>query len=167
MDSVIYREEVIPSDVQTVMDIVKSTGFFYPEEIEIAVELVTERLEKGFESGYLFLFAEINERTAGYACFGRIPCCRNSYDLYWIVVHRDFQGIGLGRSLLSKSEEIIKKLGGGRVFIETSSRSLYGPTRSFYTSCGYTEDAVIKNFYSEGDSKFIFVKDFINTPTIG
>ena len=41
------------------MEIVQSTGFFYDHEIEIAVELVTERLTHGESTGYYFVFAEV------------------------------------------------------------------------------------------------------------
>jgi hypothetical protein len=41
------RSEVYPQDVENVRNIVESTGFFYPHEVKIAVELVEERLSKG------------------------------------------------------------------------------------------------------------------------
>ncbi|MFH2049132.1 MAG: GNAT family N-acetyltransferase [bacterium] len=99
--------------------------FFSQDEIDIAVELVTERLEKGIESGYHFIFAEIDGKTIGYSCFGPIPATQESYDLYWIAVHNDYRGAGIGKQLLTISEEAIHRLGGGRVYIETSGRDQY------------------------------------------
>ena len=42
-----FRTTVTESDLKLVRDITDSTGFFYPEEVETAVELVEDRLAKG------------------------------------------------------------------------------------------------------------------------
>ncbi len=153
-----YRENVIPGDAQNVRDIVNSTGFFSQDEINIAVELVIERLQKGLESGYYFRFAEIDGQTIGYSCFGPIPATRYSYDLYWIAVHDNWRGKGIGRQILEASEQAIKNLGGQRIYIETSGREQYQPTRAFYLSCNYTEEAHLEDFYAPGDAKYFYVK---------
>jgi len=155
-----WRYIVTQNDEENVRKIVASSGFFSGEEIAIAVELVTERLTKGPESGYHFIFAEADGKTVGYACFGPIPATQTSYDLYWIAVHNDFRSAGIGKKLLAASEKAIRKLGGKRVYIETSGRNQYLPTRAFYIACGYTEAAVLTNFYAPGDAKYIYVKAF-------
>lgn len=154
-----YRDHVMPADRDTVKDIVESTGFFHTEEVDIAVEIVDERLEKGEPSGYHFLFCENGDADVlGYTCFGPIPGTEKSFDLYWIAVHRQYQGRGIGRGLLGRSEDVIKSKGGSRIYIETSSRELYRPTQAFYTASGYIQEAVLQDFYSPGDSKIIYVK---------
>jgi hypothetical protein len=67
-----FRYEVTPADREAVRRIVASTGFFNPAEVEIAVELVDERLAEGPASGYHFVFAERDGQTHGYACYGHI-----------------------------------------------------------------------------------------------
>ena len=158
MNDIILRSDVRADDARAVRDIVSSTGFFYEEEIAVAVELVDERLNKGEVSGYHFLFVESSGRTVGYACFGPTPCTQASWDLYWIAVHPDFRGKGIGKTLLAASEETIRAAGGRRIYIETASRELYAPTRAFYLACGYVMEALLQDFYAPGDSKCIFVK---------
>ncbi|MBU0765725.1 MAG: GNAT family N-acetyltransferase, partial [Bacteroidetes bacterium] len=102
-----FRQGACPDDIEIVREIVTSSGFFYDREVDVAVELVCERLEKGEASGYYFLFAEYNKKVAGYTCFGSIACTKGCYDLYWIAVHNDFRGQGIGRILLQKTEDII------------------------------------------------------------
>lgn len=153
-----FRDSVLPSDPDAVRAIVESSGFFSKEEIDIAVELVDERLKQGLASGYYFIFAEQNQRVVGYTCFGPVPATKFSYDLYWIAVHNDFRGAGIGKKLMLKSEEAISRLGGRRIYIETSSREQYQPTRAFYLASGYKQDALLEDFYAPGDSKVIFVK---------
>ena len=153
-----YRDKPIPSDVDSIRNIVRSSGFFSTEEVEMAVELLQENLSRGESSGYYFAFAEINERVVGYSCYGPIPCTKESYDLYWIAVLHEFRGRGIGRDLLQRTEEKIGEMGGRRIYVDTSSREQYEPTRSFYRAGGYEQEAVLKDFYSHGDDKVIYVK---------
>jgi len=158
---VIFRDTIVPEDRQRVRRLVDITGFFHPEEVDVAEELVVERLEKGEPSGYHFIMAEHYGRLAGYACFGQIPGTASSHDLYWIAVHPDFQGRGLGRRLLSESERRIKAAGGSRIYVDTSQRVQYASTRAFYESCGYRLETVLKDFYTVGDGKAIYCKSLI------
>ena len=157
-DQTTWREEPRPSDMKHVREIVVSSGFFSKAEIEVAVELVQVRLNKGIESGYHFLFAEEDKKVVGYSCFGPIPCTVESYDIYWIAVQEELRRSGLGVELLKKVEEKIKEMGGKRIYVETSSREQYEPTRSFYSRCGYRKEATLKNFYSPGDDKVIYLR---------
>jgi ribosomal protein S18 acetylase RimI-like enzyme len=158
-DQITWREEPRPSDRKRVREIVASSGFFSKAEIEVAVELVQERLNKGTESGYLFLFAQKGRKVAGYACFGPIPCTEESYDIYWIAVQEELRRSGLGAEILRRVEEKIREKGGKRIYVETSSREQYKPTRSFYSRCGYRQEATLKNFYSSGDDKVIYLRE--------
>jgi ribosomal protein S18 acetylase RimI-like enzyme len=153
-----FRENVLPGDPDAVRGIVASTGFFYDHEIDVAVELVDERLQKGLKSGYLFLFAEQGGRTVGYSCYGEIACTEGSYDLYWIAVHNDCRNQGIGKILLEKTEGLITGLKGRAIWVETSGQEKYQPTRKFYLRFGYKEEAVLKGFYGPGDDKVIYVK---------
>jgi len=153
-----YRHEVRSGDRQAVRAILESTGFFHPEEVTVAVELVEERLQRGLSSGYHFEFAEAGGQPAGYTCYGPIACTRASYDLYWIGVHQEHRRLGLGRRLLARAEEHIHRLGGQRIYVETSSRAQYAPTRAFYLACGYRLEAELEDFYAPGDGKTIFLK---------
>lgn len=155
----LFRSRVRPEDREAVRAVLESAGFFYPEEIGVAVELVEERLARGEASGYHFDFAEDGGRVAGYTCFGPIACTQASFDLYWIGVHQDYRRAGLGRRLLARGEERIRELGGARVYVETSSRPLYEPTRRFYLACGYRLEAQLQDFYAPGDGKVIFLKE--------
>jgi ribosomal protein S18 acetylase RimI-like enzyme len=157
-DQIIIRREPFPEDIKTVAEIVRSTGFFREDEISVAVELIEERLAKGLESGYEFLFAEHNGETVAYSCFGLIPCTLKSYDLYWIASHHDFRGMGIGRFLLSITEQEIKRAGGNGIYVETSSKEQYMPTRVFYEKNNYQLKARFEDFYDTNDDKLVYVK---------
>lgn len=152
------RSTVEQADVERVRAIAESTGFFFPDEVDTAVELVEDRLSKGPRCGYNFFFAEEDGRAVGFTSYGPIACTRTSFDLYWIVVAGDFRGKGLGTRLLKASESAVSSRGGTRVYIETSMRDLYEPTRAFYLARGYTAAAVLDDFYAPGDAKVIYQK---------
>jgi len=157
-----YRFSVKPSDIKAIKEITESTGFFYDFETDIAVELIEEAVNKGKESGYEFIICEVSDIPVAYTCYGSIACTKWSYDLYWIVTHADFRGKGIGKELLKLTENEILKKGGKNIYIETSSRELYNPTRHFYLSAGYTEIARLKDFYDDSDDKVIYFKKLPN-----
>ena len=153
------RYEAVPEDVKQIRVLVEATGFFRPDEIEIAEELVREHLEKGpEESGYYFVIASKNGRLIGYGCYGPIPCTLTSYDIYWVAVSPEFQGKGLGKIILTEMERLIFEAKGKRAYVETSTQTRYASTRSFYERCGYRCDVVLDDFYEPGDGKAIYSK---------
>jgi len=152
------RRSLNPADRAPLEALIRATDFFHAEEIAIALELIDHRLENGEESHYRFLVGEVDGRLAGYACWGSIDGTRESVDLYWIAVHPDFQGQGIGAALLEDAEAWIAESGRRRVYAETSTRAQYESTRAFYRARGYALSAELVDFYAPGDGKAMFVK---------
>ncbi len=153
-----FRTVPNASDPQSIQDLCEKTGFFRPDEIPVARELVEERLAKGEACGYHFCIAEDGGKVKGYVCFGPIPCTLGSFDLYWIAVDPDCQGEGLGRKLAQKAADAARERGGRKIFVETSGKLQYQSTRDFYLKIGYREAARIVDFYDVGDDKLIYEK---------
>jgi ribosomal protein S18 acetylase RimI-like enzyme len=153
-----FRKTVVPSDIMNVTQILKSTGFFKPHEIDVAIELVEDRMKNGEGCGYQFCFLELEGRTVAYGCYGEIPCTIKNYDLYWLAVDNTFRGKGLGRMLLEKIEDDIKSRARRGIYVETSNREQYAPTIAFYIHCNYEQIATFKDFYDIDDNKAVFYK---------
>lgn len=156
--AITVRRGLEPADRSPVSTLLAGTGFFNPEELEVAMELVDDRLNLGETSHYRFLVAEHDGAVAGYACWGPIPGTERSADLYWIAVDPAFQGRGVGRALLAEAEAWMAAAGRPRVYLETAGRAQYAPTRAFYLACGYHIAAELEDFYSPGDAKVMFLK---------
>lgn len=152
------RTEVQPTDSGDIRRLVAASNLFREAEIDVAVELVDTRREKGPASGYEFAFAEQKNKVVGYICFGKNTLTVSSFDIYWIAVDPAKQGQGIGRTLLGEAEQHIAAAGGTRIYIETSHRADYQATRGFYDRCGYTLAAVLDDFYAPNDSKAVYVK---------
>ncbi|WP_449242104.1 GNAT family N-acetyltransferase [Desulfovibrio sp.] len=154
-----FRDDVFPQDVEAIRALVRSTGFFTEEECVMAGDLAAERLEKGLDaSGYHFLFLGPAGAFQAYACFGPVCCAQGSFDLYWIAVSQDARGQGLGSRVLAEAEARMKALGCRKVWVETSTKPLYQPTRAFYAARTYRLEATLDDYYAPGDGKAVFSK---------
>jgi acetoin utilization deacetylase AcuC-like enzyme/ribosomal protein S18 acetylase RimI-like enzyme len=154
-----WREAVTSEDAARIGRLVAGTGMFSATEVDIAVELVEERIAKGRASGYEFVIAEENGRMIGYSCYGATPATKGTIDLYWIVVGVDYQGRGFGRQILTRTEAAVRLIGGARLYVDTSGTEKYAPTRAFYRKTGFRKVAELPDFYGEHDSKVILVKE--------
>jgi ribosomal protein S18 acetylase RimI-like enzyme len=155
---IIYRTEPTSEDAVAIERLVAATGFFTEEEVAIARELVDERLAKGTASGYEFILADLDGILVGYSCYGPIAGTDHSYDLYWIAVSPNQQRGGIGRQILAETEAVIGQRTKARIYIETSGKSQYQPTQSFYEKNGYVLEARLVDFYRDEDDKLIYVK---------
>jgi D-alanine-D-alanine ligase len=148
-----------PEDRQTVLSFLAQTGFFRPDEIDIAREVLDAALADGPTGHYQSFVAEIDDQTVGWVCYGPTPCTVGTFDIYWIGVSSAWQGHGIGRALTGFVEQAIRDRGGRLFVVETSGRESYTPTRRFYEALGYRLAASIPDFYGPGDPRVIFVKD--------
>ncbi len=87
-----------------------------------------------------------------------IPGTVASADLYWLVAHPQLQGKRIGATILQAAEECMAGAGRTRVYVETSTRAQYLPTRAFYAACGYEPIAELADFYAPGDGKAVWLK---------
>ena len=81
-----------------------------------------------------------------------------TWNLLLIAVLKAHQGIGIGGELMTHVESVLSKQDVRILLVETSGLPEYRLTREFYPKCGYTQVAVIPEYYDEGDDKVVFLK---------
>jgi len=145
-------------DKPALMQILKHTPEFRPDEVVVAEEVIEGYLRDREGTGYHALVAEDGSEIAGYICYGQTPCTTGTWDIYWIAVSGAQRGKGIGGALTKAAEEEIRQLQGRLILIETSSQPMYENTRRFYLGQKYEQVARIPDFYSEGDDLFIMQK---------
>ncbi len=146
-------------DKTIVMDIIRETGFFTADEVQVAEELIDIYLNDPKQKDYRVVVVEDpSGRTVGYLTWGPTPMTDGTYDIYWMAVAPSTQGRGYGKLLLGTIEAEIGSAGGRLIVIETSSQPKYHPTREFYLRLGYKEVARIPDFYRVGDDRIIYIK---------
>jgi D-alanine-D-alanine ligase len=148
-----------PEDRQMVLSFLAETGFFRPDEIDTAREVLDAALADGPKGHYQSFVACLDGETVGWICYGPTPCTLGTFDIYWIGVASARQGRGVGRALTAFAEQAIAQRGGRLLVIETSSRETYRPTRCFYEALGYHEAGRIAEFYGPGDHRVILTKE--------
>ena len=159
----LFRNEIFQRDVNAIRDILSSTGFFEEasDEIDVAIELAEKALAEGSSpENYDFVFLDDGKKTLGYACFARIPCTVSSFEIYWIAVHNDCRGQGLGKRLMNEVIRLVKGFKATKLVLQTAGREQYLPTQKFYLACGFKEEARLKNYYAPGDDCLIYTMDF-------
>lgn len=143
-----------------VAEIATETGVFRPDEVDVALEVFDSFCEApGTDYWALAAFTE-EDRLAGFVFYGPTPCTVDTWDLYWIVVHPQLHGSGIGKGLVQRMEQHLASAGARLCLIETSSRDDYATTRHFYVACGYEEVARIADFYDAGDDRVTYAKKF-------
>lgn len=149
----------IKADKRQIADITAQAGVFNQEEIDSVPTMFDEYLKYGTEDdGYHFIVYREEEQVLGFAIFGYRDLTDGVYDLYWIAVDPSARRKGVGRALISASEEAVRTLGGRILIAETSGTDEYASTREFYVNMGYDNEATIKDFYKPGDDLKIFTK---------
>lgn len=152
-----------------VHELLTAAAVFSPAEIAVALELFDtvyrDDSERDDHPDYRFVGAfDGNGELLGYACYGPTPCTDRTYDLYWIVVDRTVHNRGIGSIILSEVERRLRTQRARLLVVETSSRVDYAPTRAFYERRGYTQAAVVRDFYALGDDQIVYTKQPGNAP---
>ena len=152
-------EGIKSEDRERIREILCSTGFFYDFEVQTAMEIFDETLEKGTEkSGYRWVKIIEDGNILAFSNYGKNAFSLHSWELYWIAVHNASRHKKLGTALLEAIENDIRKSGGKILWIETSGRHLYAATEAFYQHCGYELQASLKDYYGPDDPKQIYSK---------
>lgn len=139
--------------------VAEDTEVFNPQEIAVLREMVGECLT--IPGKNYFLFDEQQDtKILGFVIFGRIPLTEFSWDVYWLVVDKMFQGKGVGKKLLVRVEDFIAESQARAILrIETSARKDYVRARGLYIKQGFIEIGRILHFYAPNDNLVIFYKE--------
>jgi ribosomal protein S18 acetylase RimI-like enzyme len=151
----------IETDGPQIHDIAARAGVFNQEEVDCVAALWEDYLTVGpVVGGYNFIVDREGDQVLGFSCYGPRDLTTGVFDLYWIAVDSRTHRNGVGRRLLTATEEAVRQAGGRMLIAETSGTAHYEPTRNFYFGMGYALEATIKDFYSGGDDLAIFIKRF-------
>lgn len=145
-------------DREEILELLDGTGAFQKHELTVALELIDISLNKPDQQDYLPYVLEENDQVQAYACFGKNPMTRFTYDLYWLATRRENMRHGYGRALVAFVEEEVKRQGGRMLVIETSSKEGYEGSRAFYIRLSYEFAASLPDYYDIGDNRVIYFK---------
>ena len=152
---------IVAGDRAVILDVLAGTRAFQPHELDVAMELVDTALTKPEQTDYQPFVLEQDGEVVAYACFGRNPMTRSTYDLYWLATRVDRMRQGHGQALFRFVEDQVRAQGGRLLVIETSSKETYAGSRDFYARVGCEFAASLPDFYDVGDDRVIYFKRLI------
>lgn len=145
---------VIKEDVSGLKEVLDSSGLFPSEYLD---DMISDFFTNPETQAIWFTCITDNKPSAiGYCAPEKLT--NGTYNLYAIAVRKELQGKGIGKTMMKFIEELLKKTNKRVLIIDTSSDQHYELTRKFYKDLNYIQEAVIKDFWNEGEDKITFLK---------
>ncbi len=145
---------MLQADLADVKSIIDANQMFPSEFLnEMTADFFSgESMEKWF------VIESEDKQIVGVAFCSPERMTEGTWNLLMIAVHPDSQGKGAGKQLMNHAEKLVRSLNARILLVETSGLPEYQRTRDFYPKCGYTQVALIPEYYDKGDDKIIFMK---------
>lgn len=142
------------SDLNDLKIVIETSGLFPAELLD---EMVTDYFTNS-ETKDIWLTKLDNHTPVAIAYCAPERLTEGTYNLYLIAVHTNFQAKGLGGEMMRHLESLLQSRGERILLVETSGLPEFELTRKFYDKCGYHREAVIRDFYRDGEDKIVFWK---------
>lgn len=154
--------DICISDRPNVKTILESTKLFDCSEIDMALAILDETIEKGIaDSGNYWLKYLDDDRIAGFAIFGQDKATTHSWKLHLIAVHENMRNRHIGTTLLKEAEKIIADKNGKYLWAETFGKIQFEPTRHFFLNNEFEVGGLLKEYYDNNNDKIIYRKTII------
>lgn len=145
---------VLKSDIDGLKKVVDSSKLFPSEYLD---EMISDYLNNPETQDIWFTNIYDNTPTAiGYCIPEKLT--NGTYNLLAIAVSQDSQRSGVATEMMDYIERHLKQKNGRILIVETSNDDAQIGARKFYNKIGYTQMAVIKDFWNDGEDKIIFWK---------
>ncbi len=145
-------------DTRVILALASRTGVFKPHEITALEEVLSDYHATNNKLDHRAITFEEHGEILGFAYYAPAAMADRTWYLYWIAVTKQTQARGIGTELMQFVEQDIRSHRGRILLVETSSLPYYDLTRKFYEKHQYKRDAVIEDFYADGDSMVIYSK---------
>lgn len=151
-----FDSDVVEGDFVGIIRVARETKTFPEFEIEFLQKLLNESL--GDESYHFLILRDESGEVLAFACVNEIMYTNKRFELQWIFVAPELRGSGIAQELLAAVEEIVRKQGGNRLYVETSNIEDYNSARAFYEKSDFELQASLSEYYDLGDHKLIYCK---------
>lgn len=159
------KSEVRKMTEQDINEVVRIIELHDPFDGKCAAQYFAEyfansrRVASSNEENFLVI-----EETSGkiLGVCGFVPDKYKTSDIYWLnwtYVHKNFRRRGLGSLLLMHVIERLHLRGARKLYIDTSSDSIYKEALAFYKHFGFQVEGVLKNYYSRREHYIILGKE--------
>lgn len=145
---------VASTDIDWLKKVADSSGLFPSEYLD---EMISDYLNNLETQDIWFTYIDDNKPVAiGYCVPEKLT--NGTYNLLAIGVSQDSQRNGVATEMMNYIEQLLRLKEGRILIVETSSDDAQIGARTFYEKIGYTQMAVIKDFWNDGEDKIVFWK---------
>ena len=149
-----YIRKVQPQDLSGLKEVLDSSGLFPSEYLD---GMIADYYSNKDTTDIWFTCIDNSRPIAlGYCAPEKLT--NGTYNLYAIAVKKELQGQGIGEKMMNFIEKLLADNGNRVLIVETSSVDHYTLTRKFYNKLGYRQEAIIKDFWNDGEDKVVFWK---------
>ena len=146
--------EVTISDIDGLKKVVDSSGLFPSEYLD---EMIFDYFNNDDSQDIWFTCLVDNKPVAiGYCVPEKFT--DGTYNLLAIGVDQDSQRKGIASEMMKYIEQLLKEINARILIVETSSDDAQIGARHFYKQIGYVQEAVIRDFWKDGEDKIVFWK---------
>ena len=150
----IQVREVIQQDIPALKEVLNTLELFPSEMLD---DMISDYLDNS-ESQDIWFSAVENGKAISIGYCAPEQLTNGTYNLLALGVRSDIQSKGAGKKMMSFIENELLEKGQRLLIIETSSTDAFKVSRKFYEDLGYTKEAVISDFWDEGDDKVVYWK---------
>lgn len=142
------------NDIEELKKVCDSSGLFPSEYLD---EMVSDYFNNSDTQDIWFTYIDNKKPVAiGYCVPEKFT--NETYNLLAIGVSQDTQRKGIASQMMKYIEQLLKNKGGRILIVETSSDDAQIGARKLYQKIGYTQEAVIRDFWNVGEDKIVFWK---------
>ena len=149
---------VTSADIDELKKVVGSSELFPSEYLD---EMISDYFNNSDTKDIWFKYFDDNRPVAiGYCAPEKLT--DGTYNLLAIGVSKDSQRKGVASEMMQYIEQLLRQKDGRILIVETSSDDAQIAARKFYQNIGYTQEAVIRDFWKDGDDKIVFLEKTLN-----
>ncbi|HQQ95291.1 MAG TPA: GNAT family N-acetyltransferase [Bacteroidia bacterium] len=141
-------------DFEGLKKVIDSSGLFPSEYLD---QMISDYFNNPETQDLWFTYSDNDQPIAiGYCVPEKLA--DGTYNLRAIAVSQNSQRNGIASEMMRYIENQLKDKGGRILIVETSSDNAQIGARNFYKKIGYSQEAVIKDFWKDGEDKIVFWK---------
>lgn len=146
--------KALKEDIAGIKAVLDSSGLFPSELLD---DMISDYLMNSESEDIWFVMKNDNQILGmGYCVPEQLT--NGTYNLLAIAVRKELQGKGLGKKMMAFIENLLRDASKRILIVETSSDPQFELTRQFYIKLGYTQEAILRDFWDAGEDKVIFWK---------
>lgn len=146
--------KVIEKDIYELKKVLDSIDLFPSEMLE---DMISDYLTNPETEEIWFTETE-NDIPISIGFCAPEKLTEGTFNLYAIGVRSDIQSMGTGSRMMVFIENYLKESGHRILIVDTSGTDDFKLTRRFYEKLGYNREAVIRDFWADGDDKVVYWK---------